>query len=220
MESKFLSYKAALRLKELGFDEACFAIYEPQEIGIMLRWVEHQKVMTNKAIGYVLVPLYQQAFKWLLTSINDETIRLHFDNNFEVVGILKSNEIIHIKGNFEAINLLIEFYQENLDNPKIKISKEDFDKEYFKPLIKFIKKNGNKITMYNCEVNPPKPVHKWDCSLVDERVNFHVFEGSKAFSLNHYDGKHNFHYNTRIKTSKVTITINNLEIIKKLIKTN
>jgi hypothetical protein len=64
MEKEFIPYEQALALKELGFDEPCFAIYEPQEIGVMFRWVENQKVVSNKAIGYVIAPLYQQAFRW------------------------------------------------------------------------------------------------------------------------------------------------------------
>jgi hypothetical protein len=64
MEKEFVPYELALALKELGFDEPCFAIYEPQEIGIMFRWVENQKVVSNKAIGYVIAPLHQQAFRW------------------------------------------------------------------------------------------------------------------------------------------------------------
>jgi hypothetical protein len=70
MEKEFVPYELALELKELGFDEPCFAIYEPQEIGVMFRWVENQKVVSNKAIGYVIAPLCQQAFRWFREKYN------------------------------------------------------------------------------------------------------------------------------------------------------
>jgi hypothetical protein len=70
MTKEFIPYWLALKLKELGFDEPCFAVYEPQEIGIMFRWVQDQKVVSNKAIGYIIAPLYQQAFRWLRETHN------------------------------------------------------------------------------------------------------------------------------------------------------
>jgi hypothetical protein len=45
MEKEFVPYEQALALKELGFDEPCFAIYYSK----------------NK---YFTAPLYQQTFRW------------------------------------------------------------------------------------------------------------------------------------------------------------
>lgn len=82
MEKEFIPYEQALALKQLGFDEPCFAVYEPQEIGFMLRWVEQQKVVSNKAIGYIIVPFYQQAFRWFREKYNlDCSIMLNITTN-------------------------------------------------------------------------------------------------------------------------------------------
>lgn len=64
MEKELVPYIESKDLKELGFDMPCIAVYEPQEIGVMLRWVENQRVVSNKAIGYIIAPLYQQAFRF------------------------------------------------------------------------------------------------------------------------------------------------------------
>jgi len=58
MNKEFVSYEQALALKELGFDESCFAVYS-----------EHDKtrVYDESAIREGLkiqAPLYQQAFRW------------------------------------------------------------------------------------------------------------------------------------------------------------
>jgi hypothetical protein len=60
MEKEFIPYEQALALKELGFDESCFAIYDKKilkSLGAMQR-----KNSTYPDI--ITAPLYQQAFRW------------------------------------------------------------------------------------------------------------------------------------------------------------
>jgi hypothetical protein len=52
MEKEFIPYEQALALKELGFNEPCFAWYGPT--GIFNDWDKTDTI----------APLYQQAFRW------------------------------------------------------------------------------------------------------------------------------------------------------------
>jgi hypothetical protein len=58
MEKEFLLYEQSLALKELGFDEPCFAYYKD---------MKGEKVLLYDSMdfdGECNVPLYQQAFRW------------------------------------------------------------------------------------------------------------------------------------------------------------
>jgi hypothetical protein len=66
MENEFIPYIEALELKELGFDESCFAIYDKKilkSLGAMQR-----KNSTYPDI--ITAPLYQQAFRWFREKYN------------------------------------------------------------------------------------------------------------------------------------------------------
>ena len=58
MEKEFIPYQTALDLKELGFDKPCFASY--YHAGKKLDIAEYVK----HGEYTVLVPLFQQAFRW------------------------------------------------------------------------------------------------------------------------------------------------------------
>lgn len=74
MEKEFIPYEEALELKELGFDEPCFAYYGISRIyqtegEIMLE--ERQVSMTgNLAEKICLAPIYQQSFRWFRDNYN------------------------------------------------------------------------------------------------------------------------------------------------------
>ncbi len=67
MEKEFIPYELALRMKQLGFDEPCFAWYYGKDL-----WIVDQE--ESKPMNYrqnpirggngILAPLYQQAFRW------------------------------------------------------------------------------------------------------------------------------------------------------------
>lgn len=69
MESHFIPYSEALALKELGFDEECFAYYDVDE-GYSTGHAFCYSDMTNQPEKGCLAPLYQQAFRWLLKKHN------------------------------------------------------------------------------------------------------------------------------------------------------
>ena len=73
MNKEFIPYEQALELKELGFDEDCFAIYRPSSVlkfshlNISNSEIKKKSKMSEAdAIyeGCVALPLYQQAFRW------------------------------------------------------------------------------------------------------------------------------------------------------------
>jgi hypothetical protein len=80
LEKEFIAYEQALALKELGFDEPCFKLWQNENTvtgtyGKSKNWIltEH-KFSSNyfynnsfthpKAKGICSAPLYQQAFRW------------------------------------------------------------------------------------------------------------------------------------------------------------
>jgi hypothetical protein len=70
MKTEFIPYKQALELKELGFDEPCFGLwnlnngkYEVDIIGVC----QYSKEFKYRE---VLAPLYQQVFRWFREKYN------------------------------------------------------------------------------------------------------------------------------------------------------
>jgi len=67
MTKEFIPYDCALALKELGFDEPCFAKYEKDGLFQLFHTIEVAAYLTinsNGVNGIVCAPLYQQAFRW------------------------------------------------------------------------------------------------------------------------------------------------------------
>lgn len=64
LEKEFIPYEQALALKELGFDEFCFAYYKD---------IKGEKVLLDDSMnfdGECDAPLYQQAFRWLYLKLD------------------------------------------------------------------------------------------------------------------------------------------------------
>jgi hypothetical protein len=84
MEREFVSYEIALALKELGFDEPCFGRWL-----IITEWEaptgEIRLQLGAEAESYdknqCTAPLYQQAFRWLLTLVNKDKL---FSNKWTI----------------------------------------------------------------------------------------------------------------------------------------
>ena len=71
MEKEFVLYEQSLALKELGFDEHCFAVYNNPDFML----IRHLKGWENDEMdnvinsifsegGFVTAPTYSQAFRW------------------------------------------------------------------------------------------------------------------------------------------------------------
>jgi hypothetical protein len=64
LEKEFLPYEIALALKELGFDEPCFATYHKELHAIIPIYA----IYTNQDV--IKAPLYQQTFRWFRENYN------------------------------------------------------------------------------------------------------------------------------------------------------
>jgi hypothetical protein len=65
MEKEFVSYKLAVKLKELGFDEPCIAFYEPDNTEVMFVGVLQR--YNNPSLLHVkdfCAPTFSQTFRW------------------------------------------------------------------------------------------------------------------------------------------------------------
>ena len=82
MEKEFVPYEIALKLKELGFDEPCFATYNSDKKvnrnpshNMEDLPIEGQPYYWNNSKIYkscITTPLYQQAFRWFREKYNIE----------------------------------------------------------------------------------------------------------------------------------------------------
>ena len=61
MTKEFIPYEEALALKELGFNEECFAVYSEKGV---LSPITNLKPCNSNVPSYATAPLYQQAFRW------------------------------------------------------------------------------------------------------------------------------------------------------------
>ena len=61
MTEDFIPYEEALALKELGFNEECFAVYSEKGV---LSPITNLKPCNSNVPSYATAPLYQQAFRW------------------------------------------------------------------------------------------------------------------------------------------------------------
>jgi hypothetical protein len=68
MEKEFVPYELALRMKQLGFDEECLAIYSNANPKTGLYTLKKYRLKLIKQASQkdkgVKAPLYQQAFRW------------------------------------------------------------------------------------------------------------------------------------------------------------
>ena len=69
MEAEFVPYEQALELKELGFDEPCFAKYFQQDGNTPFIQIGESEIEEAESAGDDVTfecnaPLYQQVFKW------------------------------------------------------------------------------------------------------------------------------------------------------------
>ena len=64
MNKEFIPYEQALELKELGFDEPCFAVYIDNKLTIHDEWLFATNQETFLESENYTAPLYQQAFRW------------------------------------------------------------------------------------------------------------------------------------------------------------
>jgi hypothetical protein len=99
MNNEFISYKQALALKELGFNEPCFAhfVKHYNEIKCILNSDDFDEWWTNNSDNLECkAPLYQQVFRWFREKYNLYSFVFVFDQGFGYEtykeGVIQTNE--------------------------------------------------------------------------------------------------------------------------------
>jgi hypothetical protein len=127
MEKEFIPYEQALALKELGFDEPCFATFF--SVGAwQIDCVEGTLNLKSNTDGEysILAPLYQQAFRWFREKsyscsidYDDET------NSYQYKYVYMNNGYVFSKkyntyeqAELECLKKLIEIVKENVDKQR------------------------------------------------------------------------------------------------------
>lgn len=133
LDKEFIPYEQALALKKLGFDEPCFGRYYYKESYPMLNPNSEKTELVFEFGRYIkqtevtiLVPLYQQAFRWFREKYNlFQYIQPSFDctklgyQNYS--WLIKLRERVFIKNGtfktyeeaeFECLKKLIEIVNE------------------------------------------------------------------------------------------------------------
>jgi len=58
MKEQFATLDISIKLKNLGFDEECFMVFDD------LGYIQEEHVMLGLALSYTKAPLWQQVFDW------------------------------------------------------------------------------------------------------------------------------------------------------------
>jgi hypothetical protein len=126
MNKEFCTYEQALALKELGFDEKCFAMYNEYE---ELIWnTEHSSLCYNSQ-GYsdmCTAPTYSEAFRWLRKNHNlyvdifvddNKTFGFmitHFTSEGRVDSPVKYNHITYEEAEQACLDKLIKIFKRQI----------------------------------------------------------------------------------------------------------
>jgi hypothetical protein len=87
MNKEFIPYEEALALKELEFDEPCFAMFIRDEL--KLRCYCHNSEFTEShQLIFISAPLYSQAFRWFREKYD---LRIWIESDY---GIIKFEYVI------------------------------------------------------------------------------------------------------------------------------
>lgn len=116
MNKDFIPYEEALALKELGFDEDCFRLYNQNDLSIENPLTPTTSKNSDRilyASKRIAAPLYQQAFRWFrekydLRSIEHYKAAIKTEDKIVIgykFGIFKSGEI-------STIDVIGETYEE------------------------------------------------------------------------------------------------------------
>lgn len=100
MEKEFVPYEEALALKELGFDEPCFAIYVDKQLQINATYQNHLEFK-----GWVAAPTFSQAFRWFREKhslhSNVKCINTTYNNHFRFE-IESNSETLYCRNLFDT----------------------------------------------------------------------------------------------------------------------
>lgn len=101
LEKEFAPYAESLELKELGFDEPCFRVYDT------LGFVQDEKIMDELSLEKIQSPTFSQAFRWFrekhglrnsITDFIDDETGIEWDYEIAIIGT-----DVDEKGNYKPI---------------------------------------------------------------------------------------------------------------------
>ena len=113
MKKQFVTQEIALKLKELGFDEGCLAIYDSPEFKLiheLLGYGWNSLELTNGEVknsiysegNFVTAPLWQQVIDWLRDTYN---LHINFQVNqfgygfmYAIIDLVQSKCVVNLKG--------------------------------------------------------------------------------------------------------------------------
>jgi len=131
MTKEFIPYEEALALKELGFNEECFAVYSEKGV---LSPITNLKPCNSNVPSYATAPLYQQAFRWF----REKYGLMHIINPYHFtaeINYLKEKIVDEKHGEFIPHDHLVDDEGEELKHS----SYEEAEQECLKKLIEIVK---------------------------------------------------------------------------------
>jgi hypothetical protein len=130
--SNFVPFEESLKLKNLGFNENCFAHYNPNGVFFWKilcsdedndHTLSVKDIMEHSAIGYIEAPFYFQAFNWFRSMPYDFSIfeKFRFNDKFyggyvkergKLLGLpFGSNFVNYQDAEFACLKELIKFLE-------------------------------------------------------------------------------------------------------------
>jgi hypothetical protein len=115
IESEFVSYQIALRMKQLGFNENCYRVGNPNG-AICWRFMD---VAGVEGVGiddilqvyfderWVEIPTFSQAFRWLIPQIDDEYKVCLGENGWYIYNL--ENQVYEGNNGLEKLIEIVEF---------------------------------------------------------------------------------------------------------------
>jgi hypothetical protein len=131
MNKEFIPYEQALELKELGFDELCYAVvtesndYHGCDLGDLDDMELDNSVRKYNGEPCLPAPLYQQAFRWLKWKTGTYGYHFIYQTSGGLLGVQNIEE--YYKGNKQAHGHFGPYEDAELDCIKqlIEIAKKD-----------------------------------------------------------------------------------------------
>ena len=103
IQNQFCNYEIALKLKELGFDEECLGIYEPElninSYGVGVNW--NTENVNDVKKEWCSAPLLQQAIDWFREKYNIHIYIDFYDGLYGFAIKLNKEKLYNRCGSFE-----------------------------------------------------------------------------------------------------------------------
>jgi len=120
MKNEFIPYEEALALKELGFNEPCFASWWNDQL--VTDYIDQEEIDSlsrpsamSKNYSYILAPLYQQAFRWFREVHKLELPMYYRARGYSIDGAYDTIIESYEEAELACLRKLIEIVNQNKD---------------------------------------------------------------------------------------------------------